>query len=159
MLGYAFQGGGGYGDPLKRDPGAILADFANGHVTEKAAAYYYGVIVKNGSVDTGATARRRDEIRVERLGTTPTKSMAGGDMRADGGRLACSCGCDLGPWSGNWKAYALTKVVPPQVYGPHIRIHPDLELREHICKECGSLLEAEVVRKGEESLVTITLDA
>jgi N-methylhydantoinase B len=49
--------------------------------------------------------------------------------------------------------------VPPQAYGPHIRIHPDLELREHICKECGSLLEAEVVRKGDESLVTITLDA
>jgi N-methylhydantoinase B len=49
--------------------------------------------------------------------------------------------------------------VSPLTFGPHIRIHPDFELREHICGECGSLLEAEVVRKGDDSLVSVALEA
>lgn len=160
VLGYSFQGGGGYGDPIKRDPEAVLADIANGHVTEKAASTYYGVVVKNAAVDAEATARRREEIRAVRLdGNKPRKVTGAGDMRTSGGRFTCSCGCDLGPSSGNWKTSAGTKVVPALAYGPHIRTHADLELREHICNDCGSLLEAEVVRKGEESLVTIALDA
>jgi N-methylhydantoinase B len=159
VLGYAFQGGGGYGDPIKRDPEAVLADIANGHETERAAAAYYGVVVKDHAVDTDATAGRRDEIRSERLGGKPKKPLGKGDLRSTGGRFTCACGCDLGPSSGNWKAATKPKVVPPLAYGPHIRTHSDLELREHICNDCGSLLEAEVVRKGDESLVTIVLDA
>ena len=160
VLGYSFQGGGGYGDPIKREPEAVLADIANRHVTEKAASTYYGVVVKNAAVDAEATARRREEIRAVRLdGNKPRKVTGAGDMRTSGGRFTCCCGCDLGPSSGNWKTSAGTKVVPALAYGPHIRTHADLELREHICNDCGSLLEAEVVRKGEEFLVTIALDA
>jgi acetone carboxylase gamma subunit len=32
-------------------------------------------------------------------------------------------------------------------------------LREFCCSECGTLLEAEVARRGQEPLVTIVLDA
>lgn len=46
----------------------------------------------------------------------------------------------------------------PASYGPHIRTHADLELREHVCTACGTLLEAEVVRKDEPSLVTLQLE-
>jgi N-methylhydantoinase B len=160
VLGYAFQGGGGYGDPLKRNPEAVLADITNGHVTEKAAADYYGVVIKDHAVDAEATACCRDAIRIERLGGVKPKRPPGeGDLGVAGGRFACSCSCDLGPWSGNWKAAAQTKVVSPLTFGPHIRIHPDFELREHICGECGSLLEAEVVRKGDDSLVSVALEA
>jgi len=33
-----------------------------------------------------------------------------------------------------------------------------LELREHVCPDCGSLLETETVRMGDASLVTCLLD-
>ncbi len=45
VLGYAFQGGGGYGDPVKRDPIAVLHDVINGHVTVEAAKLQYGVVL------------------------------------------------------------------------------------------------------------------
>jgi N-methylhydantoinase B len=45
----------------------------------------------------------------------------------------------------------------PGQLGPHVRTHAELELREHVCLDCGSLLETEVARKGEASLVTLTL--
>lgn len=42
LVGYAFQGGGGYGDPLRREPARVLADVRNGHVTVEGAARFYG---------------------------------------------------------------------------------------------------------------------
>jgi N-methylhydantoinase B len=33
-------------------------------------------------------------------------------------------------------------------------LHADLELREHACPGCGTLLESEVCRKDEDSLVS-----
>jgi N-methylhydantoinase B len=38
-------GGGGYGDPLSREPGYVLRDFLNGLVTMEAAAMDYGVVI------------------------------------------------------------------------------------------------------------------
>ena len=38
------MGGGGYGDPLDRDPARVLRDVINGLVTPEAAAKTYGVI-------------------------------------------------------------------------------------------------------------------
>ena len=45
-------GGGGYGDPLERDPQLVLEDVINGYVTIKAARERYGVAVEfTGSAD------------------------------------------------------------------------------------------------------------
>ena len=35
-------GGGGFGDPARRDPEAVRADIPNGHVTPEAAREIYG---------------------------------------------------------------------------------------------------------------------
>jgi acetone carboxylase gamma subunit len=35
---------------------------------------------------------------------------------------------------------------------------PELELREFVCRDCGTLLEVEVARKGRDSIAAITLD-
>ena len=78
-------------------------------------------------------------------------------MRIAAGRFACGCGCDLGAATSDWKRHAITRCVDPASYGPHVRTHAELELREHACPDCGSLLEAEVVRKGEASLNTLVL--
>ncbi|NEE03357.1 hydantoinase B/oxoprolinase family protein [Phytoactinopolyspora halotolerans] len=55
-------GGGGYGDPLARDPERVLADVVNGYVSVEAAAAEYGVVIDAGSwtVDTTATTALRN---------------------------------------------------------------------------------------------------
>ena len=56
-------GGGGYGDPLERDPKAVARDVRNDRVSREAAVADYGVILKDGrfEVDDEATARLRAE--------------------------------------------------------------------------------------------------
>ncbi len=61
-------GGGGYGDPLDRDPEAVLRDVLERWVSVEAAREVYGVIVTTAdagrpSLDRSATAARRDAIR------------------------------------------------------------------------------------------------
>ncbi len=46
---------------------------------------------------------------------------------------------------------------PPEDLGRHMRTHAELELREHVCSDCGTLLETEVARKNEPSLATFSL--
>ncbi len=158
VLGYSFQGGGGYGDPLSRDVEAVLADIRDGHVSPEAARLQYGVVLAaDGGVDTPATEAHRDEIRSERLGRKPAAKPGKTGLKIGGGRFRCGCGKDLGAVRDNWKTYATTRAVPAENYGPHLRTHPDLELREHLCGDCGTMLEIEVVRHDEEALHTIAL--
>lgn len=64
------MGGGGYLDPLDRDPERVLADVINGVVTPGFASERYGVIVDDTRrVDEAATEARRREIRAERRAT------------------------------------------------------------------------------------------
>ena len=55
-------GGGGYGDPLGRDPEAVLRDVAYGYVSPAAARGSYGVVVHGGEADAGATAAERSRL-------------------------------------------------------------------------------------------------
>jgi N-methylhydantoinase B len=53
-------GGGGYGDPLKRDPVRVANDVKLGYVTRASARKDYNVVIgHDGSVDTEATAGLR----------------------------------------------------------------------------------------------------
>jgi len=63
----ASSGGGGFGDPLERDPVRVLVDLAQGVVTPAAAASLYGVVVTDGVLDEAATAQRRRELAAERV--------------------------------------------------------------------------------------------
>jgi N-methylhydantoinase B len=54
------SGGGGYGDPLRRDPDKVAADVRNGYVSRAAAAELYGVVVDDdGMVSAEKTAALR----------------------------------------------------------------------------------------------------
>jgi N-methylhydantoinase B len=53
-------GGGGYGDPCERDPGAVIDDLLEGRVSEEQVLDVYGVVTTNGTLDTEATARERE---------------------------------------------------------------------------------------------------
>ncbi|MEM4416878.1 MAG: hydantoinase B/oxoprolinase family protein, partial [Nitrososphaerota archaeon] len=66
-------GGGGYGDPLERDPRMVLEDVLDGYVTVARARKDYGVVIKVIDAEVGvyeidweATERERDFIRRNR---------------------------------------------------------------------------------------------
>jgi N-methylhydantoinase B len=68
-------GGGGFGDPLERDPAAVREDVADGYVTLARARADYGVVVREVDadlseyeVDAEATAAERERIRSARPG-------------------------------------------------------------------------------------------
>ncbi len=60
------SGGGGFGDPLERDPARVAADVSEGYVTPAAAHATYGVVLRDGAPDPAATAARRAELRAAR---------------------------------------------------------------------------------------------
>jgi N-methylhydantoinase B len=59
-------GGGGFGDPLARDPARVLSDVLQGYVSPDAAERDYGVVIKGRAVDEAATAKRRAAMKAER---------------------------------------------------------------------------------------------
>jgi N-methylhydantoinase B len=60
------QSGGGYGDPLERDPARVLQDVLNGVVTVDGARQMYGVVVNGEAIDSAATSTLRDQVRAQR---------------------------------------------------------------------------------------------
>ena len=56
-------GGGGYGDPLDRNPELVLRDLERGYYTVEQAAELFGVVVGSGTVDALATETLRDQRR------------------------------------------------------------------------------------------------
>lgn len=52
-------GAGGYGDPMLRDPRAVLEDVRAGYVSPARALSDYGVVIADGAVDEAATKAER----------------------------------------------------------------------------------------------------
>jgi N-methylhydantoinase B len=164
-----YNGGGGFGDPLLRDPGRVAADIAELRVGAGAADRHWGVVLdKKGHVDSDATARRRDEIRAQRLsGTKPDGGSlgkadgatvlipgAGGNVDLVGGdgapQWACSiCAELLGPATLTFKsACAQLQRKPQEVDAlmycdPAIFGDPAIMLRQYLCPSCATLLSQE----------------
>jgi N-methylhydantoinase B len=64
-----WQGGGGYGDPLLRDPESVCRDVADRKVSPDAARDLYGVVATaGGAVDGDRTERQRARLRHRRAG-------------------------------------------------------------------------------------------
>jgi N-methylhydantoinase B len=78
------SGGGGFGDPLTRDPAAVAADIAEGYVTAGGAERDYGVVWRDGAVDAAATAATRAALLAARPRVRVTPAA---DLDADRGRL------------------------------------------------------------------------
>jgi N-methylhydantoinase B len=66
---YDYGGGGGWGDPLARDPHAVLDDVLDEYVSIEGAARDYGVVLTGSlddltlAVDDDATERLRADMR------------------------------------------------------------------------------------------------
>lgn len=59
-------GGGGYGNPLSREPNQVAADVVAGLVSRAAARNVYGVILRRGRADLKATAEHRRKLLANR---------------------------------------------------------------------------------------------
>ncbi len=78
-IAYHYGGGGGWGDPLARDPRRVLEDVLDEYVSVPSARDEYGVVLSGSldaldlAVDEEATAQQRDALRSARGsgGTTP----------------------------------------------------------------------------------------
>jgi N-methylhydantoinase B len=64
---HRMAGGGGWGDPLERDPQAVADDVRNEKVSPAAARKHYGIVVRDdGTTDSDETAKLRTRLRAER---------------------------------------------------------------------------------------------
>ena len=66
-------GGGGYGDPLEREPTRVLDDVINGYVSLAGAREIYGVVIEyHGKAD--ALVRLPQHYRLDRQATAALRS-------------------------------------------------------------------------------------
>lgn len=171
--------GGGWGDPLEREPERVVDDIGLRAVSRQAAHDIYGVVVTEaGDLDAAATEARRQAMRQERLSwpveKTPanrpaddaagdTVGLAGDAARYDriGGTVwfRCNCGHCIAPAAENWKPYARQSTMTAADIGPRIAIHDELEAQRYACPSCGRLHGIEVKLKGEAPLFEVEIKA
>ena len=163
-----WQGGGGYGDPLTREPEAVVRDVREQKVTAGAARSVYGVIIEDGEVDAAATAAERGQHRALRRdrsqspGPSRGKAGLGSATRLDdnlvqvteagGTVVACRhCAEILG---GSGPDDILTLAVhegPPAEAGPQIiasaadYVDAPVVFRQYCCPGCWTALYSAVV--------------
>jgi N-methylhydantoinase B len=160
------MGGGGYGDPIDRDPTAVLRDIDRGLVSEAAAGEIYGVVLADACIDEVGTAARRISIRDERVGhpvpegaatraELPPTGMPLGEylQRSPGGETQCTwCGAAVAPPGADWKQHASVRRSPLSRAGAHRPDTGEFVLIESCCPQCGTLLETELARHDDEPL-------
>jgi N-methylhydantoinase B len=173
VLETTFTGGGGYGDPLEREPERVAHDVEMGYVSADAARSLYAVaLADDGSVDTGETEKlRKAELDTrggwEPAGSAELTSDATGEPErvvheylvakdADGKRvLACSrCGHVVSDYRANYKTGLLTDTQPvtviPHVIDPSYFLDDQMLLRRFCCPGCRVQMSVEVARDDEE---------
>ena len=104
VLHFITWGGGGWGDPLERNPALIVKEIEQGLVTAEGARAYGVIIASDGSVDTAATEALRSRMRTER---GPVKVF---DFGPDIEVLRQQCEADIGlpaPKQPQWNNFAV----------------------------------------------------
>jgi N-methylhydantoinase B len=169
----SWQGGGGLGDPLDRDPRLVAEECRAGLYTRAFAERIFGVVTgADDHLDEEKTGLARERLRRERLvaAEPPRRSQpekVGEPTQPIGGRLrfaayrgeswlACRCGQALAPRSGDWREATSRRIVPPGELG-YLTLHPKLELRQFLCPSCGGSLSVDVAEKGAPDLRDIEL--
>jgi N-methylhydantoinase B len=166
VVALSWQGGGGFGDPLARDPEAVWADVEAGYVSPEAAESIYGVVLAAGGPDLAATEQRRRALREERAGGPVAEAPASragrplGDVLSlvhdgDGWAVVC-CGEPLVRGSTRWRAAAVARPFAMPRGNPPL--HPDLALTAWYCPRCGTRLAIDIHCKDERPEDDVVLD-
>lgn len=153
-----FMGGGGYGDPIDRDPQLVARDVVAELVSAEAARAIYGVVLtETGAADEDATARRRLEIRAERLGRAVPAELGVRQQVSDSGRpigadlqhvddaVQCRwCGHAFATRNGHWKDQAERREHDTTAAGRFRESVDGMVARQFFCPTCATLLDTEV---------------
>ncbi|MDP9275748.1 MAG: hypothetical protein M3O99_09180, partial [Chloroflexota bacterium] len=172
------QSGGGYGDPLDRDPSRVLEDVRSGVVSREAASSMYGVVIdpKKDAVSVEETERARRKIRDRRRerGRPVDKKAAGSAKRtttatpgvavnefmhivgeSGSAAIQCVCGQILGDATRNFKEGTLMEEGLVREAGPHVNefdVARRFVFRQFYCPGCLRRLETEICLRDEPIL-------
>ena len=171
-----WQGGGGYGDPLLRDPAAIAHDLREDKITETGAHEVYGVVLADGEVDEDATRDRRQAaprraaqpgLVVE--GTAQSVDLGGARQLDDNlveaqldGHAVVGC-AHCGQVLGDARADGLLQLSrfdgPSSTAGPQVTSDPALYVddevvfRQFCCPGCSTAVWSSIVPAAHEDHV------
>jgi N-methylhydantoinase B len=170
LLQYRWSGGGGYGDPLDRDPQAVGVDVKKGLVTRQFAEKVYGVVLNEQSVaNLRETSLLRDKLketrskRFSRNFTTQKKEVGassvgeaprmGEYLRSSEGMIRCAkCDYVFCSASEDPMRFALIAKVPTSDLGPLFGDpdSSDYVFFEAYCPGCKTRFFSHVMEAGRE---------
>ncbi|HZZ48445.1 MAG TPA: hydantoinase B/oxoprolinase family protein [Pseudonocardia sp.] len=158
--------GGGLGDPLLREPAAVVKDVRDGYISAAHARSAYGVVLDDtaaGGHDGEGTDNARAAIRFTRIGAVPAgaaqvPSSAGVSVELWRGWWTCAyCGHQLGATGDDWRARAVgnERLVAERMSELDMYVRPRLENPEvlsveRFCPRCAGLLDVEIFVEGSE---------
>ena len=141
------QNGGGYGDPILREPALVERDVRNGAVSRMTArdirrsrqanAEVHGGLARDAESSAGEGLRWGDAIIVH----------------SNDGALHFTCGhCKsaIGGFRGSWRDAALLRHPKPAELGPHVRLDERFIFDQLVCPHCATSLWVDV-RKCDEA--------
>ena len=171
MLYIRFMGGGGYGDPLDREPDLVLEDVLRDLVSLECAKKIYGVVVdmNQRQVDIQKTRKQREAMRKNRLNGEKVKVVERvlnvketGNPISEYLQLAefrkgkyfqCKwCGEKICSARMEWKGKVPSKRFPTSKAGPLRPKSREFVLQEFYCPSCAVLLDTEVMLKEDQPL-------
>lgn len=142
-----WNGAGGYGDPLERDPDAVLGDVNEGIVSTDAARRLYGVVIaEDGAFDPVKTRSERARLRDLRRDAATAEPEGAAEARVDESYACSGCGVQ----SGRAGAHGVRRRERPlSEFGPAYTTGALAFIRELICPSCGRLVDAQVIRQDK----------
>lgn len=178
-------GGGGYGDPLERDPEAVATDVRNLLVSPQIAERVYGVALSpEGGLDTAATTALRGRIvqeRLERAVVERRYEAPAGTFdswidvaerlsigQVDGtdpfvfscrgcGAILCEATENYKEWSGRIDS-SLPEIDPVTFTDPALEVDADVVYRLFVCPSCGVSFENELALRSDAPFKDIAID-
>jgi len=160
----AWTGGGGFGDPLQRDPARAAGDAEAGLISRERCCDTYGVVTTaNGDVDRDATAALRIDMRktrlaeaappriatrqgrsADRLGQSLYGLLSLAEVQGEPVLACAACRTVIAPRETDFHDYVPTRVRTPPSLG-HIDVRADWQAyREYFCPGCAALLDVAV---------------
>jgi N-methylhydantoinase B len=161
--------GGGYGDPLEREPELVLVDVEKGLVSVEAAQDIYGVVIVDAEVDNPATEMARSRLREDRTEATPRAATSNRpepdgaqtshpfrenlEMVSDIGAewVQCTqCQHRLCRSDADWTKAAGRALLDPSRAGARMSPLAEEYLLEQLyCPSCGCLFSSEIAARTE----------
>jgi len=155
----SWQGGGGWGDPLERDPAAVHRDYLNNLVSRESATDVYGVVLNETAFDPERTRALRESLRAARIRGRSRVADCPPDAQVQGEigpalqlmrvgpeiHIVSRAGATLARGSTRWRDGAIrdSLKLPPQ-----LRLHQDLEISCYYCPVSGEQLSVDAHEKG-----------